>query len=142
MRQHRSRGRIHESLNYWSRVDREEKYEALQSKKYQRSKKHHTPPQSHEGGRSNPIPPTDQAENRTLKVLQKHPLCARTLESKIPKSIEKMPKLGEHDEKGYPGEYVQIVNDRLNYFYVDEASKCKLFALTLVSLPGCGLMVF
>lgn len=45
-----------------------------------------------------------------------------------------MPKLGEYDEKGYPGVYVQIVNDRLNYFYADEASKCKLFALTLVSL--------
>lgn len=46
--------------------------------------------------------------------------------------MEKPPKLGEYDGKGDIDEHVQLVNDQLNYFSADEASKCKLFALTLV----------
>lgn len=35
-------------------------------------------------------------------------------------------------EKRDPNEHVLLVNERLNYFHSDVASKCKLFALTLI----------
>lgn len=54
------------------------------------------------------------------------------LESKIPKFMEKPPKLGEYDGKGDPDEHFQLINEQLNYFNADEAYKCKMFALTLV----------
>lgn len=34
--------------------------------------------------------------------------------------------------EGDPDEHVQVVYEQLNYFGTDDASKCKLFALTLV----------
>lgn len=40
--------------------------------------------------------------------------------------------LGEYDGKRDLDEHMQLANDRLNYFSADEASKGKLFALTLV----------
>lgn len=46
--------------------------------------------------------------------------------------MEKSLNLNDFDVKGGLDKHVQLVNDRLNYFSVDEASKCKLFALTLV----------
>lgn len=45
--------------------------------------------------------------------------------------MEKPPKLGEYDVKGDPIEHVELINKRPNYFNIDEASKCKLFSLTL-----------
>lgn len=71
-------------------------------------------------------------KKQPLEVQQKHQLCTRISEIKVPKSMGKSPKLGEYDGKGDPYKQVQLVNDRINYFSIDEASKCKLFALTLV----------
>lgn len=51
---------------------------------------------------------------------------------KISKCMEEPPKLGDYNVKRDPDEHVQVVNDRLNYFSADDASKCKLFVLTLV----------
>lgn len=48
--------------------------------------------------------------------------------------MEKPPKLGEYNRKGDPREHVRLVNDQLNYFSVDDASKFKLLALSLVGL--------
>lgn len=48
--------------------------------------------------------------------------------------MDKPLKLCEYDGKGDHDEHVQLVDDRLNYFSTDEASKCKLFTLTLVGL--------
>lgn len=42
--------------------------------------------------------------------------------------------MGEYNRKGDSDEHVQLINDRLNYSNMDEGSKCKLFALTLVRL--------
>lgn len=53
----------------------------------------------------------------------KYPLAIRNLESKILKSIEKPSKLGEYDEKGDPYEHVHLVNNRMNYISIDDASK-------------------
>lgn len=39
--------------------------------------------------------------------------------------MEKAPKLSEYNRKGDPNGNVHLVNEQLNYFYVDEASKCK-----------------
>lgn len=66
------------------------------------------------------------------KVQPNHQLSVGILKRKILKSIEKPPKLNEYDGKGYPDECVHIKNDQLSYFSVDDAPKCKLFALTLV----------
>lgn len=53
------------------------------------------------------------------------------LDNQISKSLEKPRKLKEYDEKGDPDKHVQLNEERLNYFYTDEAEKRKLFALTL-----------
>lgn len=46
--------------------------------------------------------------------------------------MDNPPKLNEYNKKGDSNEHVQLVNDRLNYFNIDEAFKCKFFTLTLV----------
>lgn len=61
----------------------------------------------------------------------KHLLCSQILKSKIPKSMYKLPKLGEYDGKGDLDKSMQLIN-KLNYYGVDEASKCKSLALMLV----------
>lgn len=48
--------------------------------------------------------------------------------------MEKPPKLCEYDGKEDPYKHLQLISDRVNYFNVNEASKCKLFSLTLVGL--------
>lgn len=53
----------------------------------------------------------------------KHPMSVRILESKIPKSMEKPPKLNDYDKKRNPYEHMQLVDDRLSYFNVDDVSK-------------------
>lgn len=54
------------------------------------------------------------------------------LGKEIPKSMKKPPMLGEYNGKGYPDEHMQFINDRLDYYNVDDASKCKLLELMLV----------
>lgn len=93
------------------------------------SRKHQSTLQSPEAYRDNHTHSPDQ-EDQSVKVQQKHPLCA--LESKIPQSMENPSKLSEYDGKENPYVLVQLINERLNYFNTDEASKCKLFALTLI----------
>lgn len=46
--------------------------------------------------------------------------------------MEKPPNMGDYDGKGDPDENLQLVKERLNYYNVEDASKCKLFALSLV----------
>lgn len=46
------------------------------------------------------------------------------LYSQILRYLEKPHKLKEYDGKGDPKEHVQLINERLNYFQVDEATKC------------------
>lgn len=46
--------------------------------------------------------------------------------------MQKPTKLGEYDGKGDLDEYVKLVNDRINYYSVDDTSKWKLLELTLV----------
>lgn len=59
-------------------------------------------------------------------------MCYQILDIKIPKSMEKPPKLGESNGKEDSDEHMQFFNDQLNYSSVEESSKWKLFALTLV----------
>lgn len=54
------------------------------------------------------------------------------LDIRIQKSMEKPHNLSEYNRKGDPYKHTQLVNDWMNYYSIDEASKCKLFALTLV----------
>lgn len=61
-------------------------------------------------------------------------VCTCILDSTIPKSLEKPLKLGENNRKGNLDKHVQLVNKQLNYFHANEASKFKLFALTLIGL--------
>lgn len=74
-------------------------------------------------------------------VQPKHPLSVRILESKITNSMKKSLKQGEYDGKGDPWEHVQLVNDRLSSFNTNDASKWKLYVLTLIGPTGCGSMV-
>lgn len=46
--------------------------------------------------------------------------------------MENPPKLREYDGKGDSDKHMHLVNDLLNYFDADKASKGKLFAFTLV----------
>lgn len=55
----------------------------------------------------------------------------RDLESKIPKSMEKLPKVGEYNGKGYLDKHIQLINERLSYLTLDETSKFKIFSLDL-----------
>lgn len=72
------------------------------------------------------------------KLIQRSPTKAhvthKNMESNILKYVEKSPKLSDYDGKGDPDEHVQLVNDQLSYFSIDDASKCKLFMLTQVDL--------
>lgn len=54
------------------------------------------------------------------------------MESKIPKSMEKTPKLRDYDGNGNPYEHMQLVGDQLSYFSTGETSMYKFFELTLV----------
>lgn len=56
--------------------------------------------------------------------------------------MEKPPKLSKYNYKGYLDEHVQLFNERLNYFNGDEASKCKLSAITLVGLTRLWFNTF
>lgn len=67
-------------------------------------------------------------------------LC-RIIESHMPKSLEKPPKLKEYDVKRDPDEHVKHVDDLLNYCHADEMVKWKLFALTLIRLAKLWLKV-
>lgn len=69
-------------------------------------------------------------QRRPTKV----PITHKNLESNILKYMEKSPKLSDYDGKGDPDEHVQLVNDRMSYFSIDNAPKCKLFMLTQVDL--------
>lgn len=60
--------------------------------------------------------------------------------------MQKPQNLGEYDGREDHDKHIQLVNDRLNYYIIDEAFKCKLLTLALVgptrmwlnSLPdGC-----
>lgn len=64
----------------------------------------------------------------------KYPLAIRILETWISKTMKKSPKLGNYDGKEDPDEHMQLINDRLNYFSIDDAYKCKIFVLTLIGL--------
>lgn len=55
------------------------------------------------------------------------------MESKIPKSMQKPLKLEEYNGKGEHGKHVQLVNEWLNYYSADNASKLKLLGSTLVA---------
>lgn len=46
--------------------------------------------------------------------------------------MEKPSKLRNYDEKEGLNEHIQLVDDQLSCFSTDDASKCKLFALTMV----------
>lgn len=59
-------------------------------------------------------------------------LFVQILESMIPNSKEKLPKLTHYEGKEDPNEHVQLVDKQLIYFGVEEPFKCKLFALILV----------
>lgn len=48
--------------------------------------------------------------------------------------MDKPPKLCEYDKMGDLDYHIQLVNNRMNYFSVDEASKYKISVLTLVGL--------
>lgn len=50
----------------------------------------------------------------------------------IPESMVKPPKLVKYDRKRNPDEHVELLNDRVNYFSINGASKCKYFTLTLI----------
>lgn len=76
-----------------------------------------------------------EAESRNQKTTRgvgNTVLQPKILESKILKSMQKPPKLGENDGKGDPDEYVQLVNEILNYYSTDDAYKCKFLVLTLI----------
>lgn len=46
--------------------------------------------------------------------------------------MEKPLRWNEYDGKGDMDEHMQLMNDWINYYNTDKASKCKLLALTLV----------
>lgn len=64
--------------------------------------------------------------------MHKHPFYAHILDSRILKELGKTPKMNEYNEKGDIDKHMQLINECLNYFHVEEASKCKLCALNLM----------
>lgn len=65
-------------------------------------------------------------------VQLKHQLHVRILDNKISNSMDTPPKLGEYGKKWDPNEYEKLVNDRLSYFSANDASKRKMFVLSLI----------
>lgn len=53
------------------------------------------------------------------------------MDNQISNSLGKPPKLNKCNRKRDLDKHVQLVDKHLNYFHIDESSKCKLFALTL-----------
>lgn len=67
-----------------------------------------------------------------VRNLQKNPLCTRILDTHIPTSLEKHPKLKEYNNKGDPNKHVQLIGEILIYFHANESAKCELISLTLI----------
>lgn len=101
---------------------------------YRRSHKHQTPPPDPEGGRGSHTRPKtchfhreeEPKEQPSVKGRRKHPFSTRILDSWVSNS-----KLHSYDRKGDSDEHMQHVDDRLDYYHVNEALKCNLFTLTL-----------
>lgn len=74
----------------------------------------------------------DHTNYQLIQMQPTHLLCSQILQSKIPKSMYKLPKLGEYDGKGDLDKNMQLIS-KLNYYGADEASKFKSLALMLVS---------
>lgn len=68
-------------------------------------------------------------------VQLKHLLSVRIIKSKITKSFEKPSKPGEYNGNGDYDKHVQLINNRLSYFRVDDVLKCKFFVFTLIGPP-------
>lgn len=45
--------------------------------------------------------------------------------------MENPPNLANYDGNGYPDEHVELVNEQLSYFSVDDALKCIFFVLPI-----------
>lgn len=54
------------------------------------------------------------------------------LDGRIPRFLEKPPKLQDYNGDEDPKEHVEHVDDRLNYYHSDGDIKCKLFVLTMI----------
>lgn len=109
--------------------------ESLQLKDQRKSKKHHSSSQPW-WRQEQPYTFPSSSKNSSGNSATIDLVIRRILESKIPKYMEKTPKLSDYDGKGDLDEHMQLVDDRFSYFGVDDASKCKLFALALVG-PAC-----
>lgn len=80
-------------------------------------------PLSLSGDRSSYAHSLDRYKHQSSRERPKHPTCAQILERKIPKSMQKPPKLREYNRKEDPNKHMQFVNDRLNYYITNNASK-------------------
>lgn len=56
------------------------------------------------------------------------------LDNKIPRSLENLPKMKSYDRAGDLDEHVEHVDNMIDYYHVEGAVRCKLFALTFRSL--------
>lgn len=59
-----------------------------------------------------------------MKVQLKHLSCINILEINISELMERLSKLGDNDGKGDLDEHVQLINEWLNYYSAEKASKC------------------
>lgn len=82
-------------------------------------------------GRGSHPPPEEQVEKPSVKKWLKYPLSTLILDSEIPKSLEKPPKLNNYSKKGDSNEHVQHVGNRLNYYHTNKKAQCKLITLNL-----------
>lgn len=58
-------------------------------------------------------------------------LTNHIIDCRIPKSLEKMPKLGSYDGYGDPNEHVEHMDTIINYHQARKVMKFKLFVMTL-----------
>lgn len=106
--------------------------DAPQLKGQGKRKRPQTPVESPRRDWGNHAPSLAQEKTRSEMVQLKHQLYVKILESKISKSMDTLPKLGEYGKKWDPDEHEKLVNDRLSYFSANDASKRKMFVLSLI----------
>ncbi|KAK2422383.1 hypothetical protein QL285_032920 [Trifolium repens] len=87
-------------------------------------------PSHHTGrGEGRPDPPP--------LIRSRGPFARQVSSCKIPKALEKPPKLDSYDGHGDPDEHIDVV---LDYYGTRGAVKCKLFALTLKGTAVAGFL--
>ncbi|MCI30529.1 hypothetical protein A2U01_0051738, partial [Trifolium medium] len=86
---------------------------------------------SSDKGSSGDYPYEDERRMEPNRHPGRTPFTLRILESRIPRTLEKPPKLETYDRTTDPNKHLEHIDTVLDYYQAEAATKCRLFMLTL-----------